>query len=447
MTADQDLAIADSIRMENQKRQAAGQPPMTATEIARYRSMKAADSADTAATQARLMQTQGAVKTTMKGAKLTSGSFKGMDPAQAKAAAMSGAAPPGKYAPGRMGSVRGSLTGDSLYGPQPAPSTPTAAPTPAPTPAPASAATAAPPAVGNIDPMFQEKRGFDAMPSAAPSAAPQPRKPGLIDGKPSNVWFQEAANRQKMPNSYGTVRPQAPAAPAPAPAPTAAPPMVQPMASGTPAKASVTMSAPAPANASVTAPKPAPAPAPVTVPKPAPTSAASAAPPNVALTPATKTLEQLKQEADAAQLARRPGLTKVTSAVSEAASSAASAVNTGVPRVVSGAMDAAENSLGSYAKASNDIMKPVRDWLQGSDTASPAELAYQAALKTEQQKQKGPVAALAPAGSTPISRAGSAKPQPKINIWPQGQKPAFVYANTPKTNSRPSSAPPAVTMR
>jgi len=168
-----------------------------------------------------------------------------------------------------------------------------------------------------------------------------------------------------------------------------------------------------------------------------------------------KSMEQLKQEADAAALARRPGFEKATAAVGQAATavgqgvaSAAKTANTAVPGMVGGAMDAANNSLDSIAKSTNDLMKPTRDWLQGSKTASPAEIAYQEALKAEQRKKTGPVAAIAPAGSQPISRAGVTKPEANVNIWPAGQRPNFTFANSPPiTKSIASAKPPALVMR
>jgi hypothetical protein len=168
-----------------------------------------------------------------------------------------------------------------------------------------------------------------------------------------------------------------------------------------------------------------------------------------------KSMEQLKQEAEAAALARRPGFEKATAAVGQAATavgqgvaSAAKTANTAVPRMVGGAMDAANNSLDSIAKSTNDLMKPTRDWLQGSTTASPAEIAYQDALKAEQRKKTGPVVSTAPAGSTPFSRAGVTKPEANVNIWPAGQRPNFTFANFPPTTKSTASAkPPALVMR
>lgn len=143
--------------------------------------------------------------------------------------------------------------------------------------------------------------------------------------------------------------------------------------------------------------------------------------------PMPKTLDQMKQEADAAALARRPGMQKVTAAVGEGVTSAAKSVNEGVPRIVGGAMDTANDSLKSAGKSINDMMKPTRDWLQGSTTASQAELDYQAALKAEQRKKTGPVVSTAPAGSTPFSTAGVTKPEANVNIFGSEMKPKFVY--------------------
>jgi hypothetical protein len=147
-----------------------------------------------------------------------------------------------------------------------------------------------------------------------------------------------------------------------------------------------------------------------------------------------KTLDQMKQEAEAAALARRPGMQKVTAAlgegttaVGEGVTSAAKSVNENVPRLVGGAIDAANDSLKNTGKSINDMMKPTRDWMQGSTTASQAELDYQAALKAEQRKKTGPVVSTAPAGSTPFSQAGVTKPEANVNIFGSEMKPKFVY--------------------
>lgn len=209
-----------------------GLPPMTAADEQAF----TRNLTDTAAVDARMSQI-GSTKTTMKGAKIVNGDYKGLTPAQAQQAAMTGTMPKGLQRPGAMGRMSGSLTGDSLpqTAPSAAPTLPTggrmmpgrstgsqvyvppvsAAPTaPNPTAAPAGQPRITQsllnvPSTGSQRPPLQA--------ASNPTAAP--RAPGLINGQPAPQFFQETANRQGTPNSYGTIKPQAPA-PAPvAPAP------------------------------------------------------------------------------------------------------------------------------------------------------------------------------------------------------------------------------------
>ena len=174
--------------------------------------------ADTAAVDARMAQI-GSTKTTMKGAKIVNGDYKGLTPAQAQQAAMTGTMPKGLQRPGAMGRMSGSLTGDSL--PRTAPSvapTPAAPPPPPATPAGTPLSTTQSllkvPTIGASRPPLQTA----GNPTAAPTPA-APRAPGMINGQPAPQFFQEAANRQGIPNSYGTIKPQAPAPAPAAPAP------------------------------------------------------------------------------------------------------------------------------------------------------------------------------------------------------------------------------------
>lgn len=210
------MTLQDEIR----RRRAANLPPLTAEEQRQFQQ----NLTDTAAVDARMSEI-GSTKTTMKGAKIVNGAYKGLTPAQAAQAAMTGAMPPGKFAPGRLGSVRGSLTGDSLYGPQ-APRIappPTAAPAPAPAPVSQSPAPRLPGSPPSAVQSLTTVPSLSARPPlAAARNAPAPRAPGMINGQAAPQFFQDAANRQGIPNSYGTIKPQA-AAPAPTPAPSPAP--------------------------------------------------------------------------------------------------------------------------------------------------------------------------------------------------------------------------------
>lgn len=201
---------------------------------------------------------RGTVLTTIKGSKVKDGAYKGLTRPEMEQAIITGAAPPGKYTPGRMGSVRGSLTGDRLYGPRAPQIAQPAAAAPAPTavpklqtmptgssgtnqpqrtpsgditdriyndisksltasaaPAPTQTATATPQSPAAM-PAKTVTQALTTVPSlarpplaAAKNATAAPRPQGLIDGKPSGQWLQEAANRQGIANSYGTIQPQA----------------------------------------------------------------------------------------------------------------------------------------------------------------------------------------------------------------------------------------------
>lgn len=198
------MTLQDEIR----RRRELGMPPLTAEEQRQFQQ----NLTDTAGRDLREAG-RGTVKSTMKGTKVLDGPYKGLTRPQMEQAIITGAAPPGKYAPGRMGTVRGSITGDSMYSPQ-APSIAPPAPSAAPAPAaqtPPSAPSAAPAPVSAAQslltiPPLGAKPPLAPAPAPAPTAAP--RAPGMINGQSAPQFFQEAANRQGIANSYGTIKPQ-----------------------------------------------------------------------------------------------------------------------------------------------------------------------------------------------------------------------------------------------
>lgn len=221
------MTLQDEIRRRREK----NLPALTAEEQRQFQQ----NLTDTAGRDLREAG-RGTVKSTMKGTKVLDGPYKGLTRPQMEQSIITGAAPP----TGKSGYVRGGEL-SPRSGQLSAPSRPASAAPPLPAggrmvpgrstgsevyvppgqkawfenqPAPAPAPSAAPSAVQSLTsvPALGARPPLATARNAPAPAAP--RAPGLINGQSAPQFFQETANRQKMPNSYGTIKPQS------APAPT-----------------------------------------------------------------------------------------------------------------------------------------------------------------------------------------------------------------------------------
>lgn len=210
----------EALAQEKRLRRQAGEPDLTSQEETDWLREYQINQQDTQAREVREAG-RGSVKTTMRGTKVMDGPYKGMTKPQMEQAILAGptsarppAAPrvassvPQLPAGGRM--VPGRSTGSQVYV---APGeqawfekTATAAPPPPPA-SPAAPTTAGARVMSSLGlPSTARPPSLQAQ-NPSSSASP-PRRGGLIDGKPAAQWFQEAANRQGVANSYGTIRPQ-----------------------------------------------------------------------------------------------------------------------------------------------------------------------------------------------------------------------------------------------
>ena len=301
-------------------------------------------------------------------------------------------------------------------------------------------------------------------PMAAP---PPPRKPATFDGKSFAQLTQEGANKYGSA-AYGSVRFKGPMAANPAPAApkpsvtNAAAMVAAAIKPPTPATTVPTPGAtPAPAASNaVTPPQPAgkpwkppvlaqmapppglpasaqqfqasmkpPAPAPST-PSTSPPSTPSTSPPPL---PTGKSIAELKAGAEAGKYSRQSGVKKIGQAVVTGVKKTGQAVvtgvkktaqgiNTGTPAAVSSVTGGIKSAGDSMVSGINQAVAPLRQWLQGSDQKTAAELEYDAALAKQQPPKPPGVPAVTPKpGSSaprPFSAAALGNSQPRAVMPP-----------------------------
>lgn len=299
--------------------------------------------------------------------------------------------------------------------------------------------------------------------SSGKPAAPAPTAPtpptkvagqSLINGKPAKQFFQEAANRQRRSNSYGSVTPEAKPAVAPSPTPTNKATTAQsntdavarnardvenkypglfgklkntnstrpPLTSASNAVAgnpdrqanrgvfdnrsnydggkmaanaiSPRPRAPLTAAQNKASATPAPASPPVTVStgtdQPSTPPSASAPRPQSPRPPSPETLAAMKNEADLAAANRAPATTKLAKGAKVATKELGAAVNQGLPNAVSSITAKAEQASGKLAAKVNEVTAPARKFVYGDSTPSKAETEYSAAAKAAERTKRGP---------------------------------------------------------